>query len=198
MAWLTSDQLAAFSKVGRGVKVSSEAVIYGAANIELGDNVRIDAQTLILSGHGHLRVGSHVHIAARCLLSCRGGIDIGDFCGLSFGVSLISASDDFSGRALVGPVNPGHLTNVEARPIIMEPYAVVGAGSMVMLGAVLEMGAVIGYDCLVEDGQRIKAWSICSGRPARHIRTREQEIVKLSMEAASDFEASWDWQHGPL
>lgn len=183
MAWLSPTQLQAFARVGRGVKVSSEAVIYGARNIELGDNVRIDAQTLILASSGSLKIGSHVHIAARCLLSCRGGISIGDFCGLSFGVTLISASDDFSGNWLVGPVHPEYLTNVVSAPIRMHAYSVVGAGSIIMPGAELEMGAVLGAGSFLEQGQSLKEWSIAVGRPARHIKTREQEIVKKSMDA---------------
>lgn len=48
-------------KYGRNVKISRHASIYGAQNISIGDNVRID-DFCILSGH--IELGSYIHIAA--------------------------------------------------------------------------------------------------------------------------------------
>ena len=93
--WLTKEELrSTFKKFGKAVKVSRLALIIGGENVELGDNVRIDAFALILASNGWMTVGSNVHLAARTTFLAAGGIMIEDHVGVSFNSSLISASDD--------------------------------------------------------------------------------------------------------
>lgn len=182
MAWLDAQQLKHFKKVGRGVKISSDVRIFGPQNIEVGDNVRIDAQTIILATNGYLKVGSHVHIAARCMLASGGGITIGDFAGLSFGVQVISASDDTTGEYLVGPQFPDFFRHVITRPTHIEDFAFLGAGSTILTGARIKQGAMIGASSLVLASEELAPWAIHFGVPTRQIATRKQDCVKKSIE----------------
>lgn len=191
MAWLGEQQLAKFKKVGRRVRISDQALIYGAENIEVGDNVRIDAQTIILAGTGSLRIGSHVHIAVQCLLAAGGGISLGDFTDMSMGAKLISASDDASGENLVGPVHPPHLIKVLKAPIVMDHYSWVGTNGVLMPGVHMEQGAVLGTGGVALGGSRLDAWGIYVGVPGKMIKRRSQEMILKSQEAIQIFEREW-------
>lgn len=184
MAWIPEKDLASkFKRVGRGVKISNECLIYGSENIEVGDNVRIDAQTLILCAAGSLKIGSHVHVASKCLLSCRGGIVMGDFTDISMGAMLISASDDAGGEHLVGPVHPEYLTNVFSAPIVMDHYSWIGAGAIVLPGARMGQGSMLGTFGLLTPQQKLEPWKIYIGQPARYIKDRAQGMVAKSIDA---------------
>lgn len=188
MAWLTEKQLQSFKRVGRGVRISDQALIYGANNIEVGDNVRIDAQTIILAGAGSLRIGSHVHIAVQCLLSCNGGISLGDFTDISMGAKLISASDNADGEFLVGPVHPPHLIKVTKAPIIMDHYSWLGTNAVLMPGVRMGQGAMLGIGGVALHGKILEPWSIYVGNPMLFLKKRKQDMVIKSQEAIEIFE----------
>jgi len=189
MAWLSEKQLQSFGSVGKGVKISEHAIIYGAENVEIGDNVRIDAHTIILASSGSLRIGSHVHIAVQCLLSCNGGIVLGDFTDLSMGSKLISASDDPSGESLVGPVHSEDLISVYKAPIVMEDYAWVGTNGVLMPGVRMMQGALLGTGGVALQDSRLEPWSIYVGVPARRIKDRSTEMI------AKAWVAEQRWAH---
>jgi len=191
MAWLEENELRKFKRVGRGVKISTGAIIYGANNIEVGDNVRIDTETVILASQGSLKIGSHVHVAARCLLAARGGIKIGDFAGLSFDVKVISASDDASGEYLVGPQFPDFFRKVVAEETVIREYAFIGAGATVLVGANVDQGAMLGANSVALPGETLKSWTIYFGVPAHRIRERKQDLIEKSLEMHD-----W-WQNNP-
>ena len=54
-----------FKSYGKNVLLSRKTSIYGANNISIGNNVRID-DFCILSGN--ITLGNYIHIASACLL----------------------------------------------------------------------------------------------------------------------------------
>ena len=109
-------------KYGRNVKISRHASIYGAQNISIGDNVRID-DFCILSGH--IELGSYIHIAAySALYGGEAGIFISDFANLSSRISVYSVSDDYSGTTLTSPMIPD-----KNKHVISKPYTSAGTSS---------------------------------------------------------------------
>lgn len=191
MAWLTEKQLQSFKRVGRGVKISDQALIYGAHNIEVGDNVRIDAHTIILATHGSLKIGSHVHVAVQCLFSCGGGISLGDFTSISMGSKLISASDDSSGDWLVGPNHPPNLIKVRKEIVVVDHYAWLGTNAVMLPGSKASQGALLGVNGVAVFGQVLAPWAISLGNPAAFWKARSQEMVVKSQEAMEIFEREW-------
>ena len=103
-AFLTPDQLAAlnFASVGEGTLIHETCVLVGCEQISIGAHVRIDP-FCILSAREPVRIGQYVHIAGHCLLAGGEGISIDDFAGISHGVRILSASDDFVERLGVTP-----------------------------------------------------------------------------------------------
>jgi len=142
--------------------------------MSIGDGVRIDPFSLLSAGE-RIEIGNHVHVATQCILVGSAPIFMGDFSGMSHGAHLLSASDDFVGAGLIGPTVPEAYRNVTASPVTLARHAVVGAGTVVLPGAVLEEGATVGALSLV--AKTLAAWTVYAGTPARRIAARDREGV---------------------
>jgi galactoside O-acetyltransferase len=162
---------------GRDVSISRKCSIYGAENISIGNNVRIDDFCLLC---GKIEIGNHVHISAYSALYGAGGIKIGNFCGVSPRSTILSATDDFSGEFMISPLVPDKLTNLKKALVVMRDYSQLGAETTVMPGVVIGEGAVTGAKTLVRHD--LDDWTINVGVPARKLKKREQKVKELSMD----------------
>ena len=165
-----------FKSLGEDVNISRKASIYGAELMTIGNHVRID-DFCILSGH--VKLGHYVHISAWSGLYGRYGIDVGDFCGVSPRSILLSASDDFSGEFMVSPMVPEALTHLTTGTVVLKNYCQVGAGSVVMPGAVFHEGAVCGAMSFVN--RSLEAWTVNAGIPCRRLKKRSNRAKELSL-----------------
>lgn len=162
---------------GKNVLISRNCTIYGAGNISLGNNVRIDDFCLL---SGNIEIGSYVHISAYSALYGAGGIKIGNFCGVSPRSTIFSASDDFSGDHMISPMVPAELTSVQKDPVCMSDFTQLGANTVVMPGVTINEGAVTGAMALVL--KDLDEWTINAGIPARKIKDRSKTVRELSRE----------------
>jgi galactoside O-acetyltransferase len=180
--WLSGAELRAlgFRQLGRDVKVSRRASIHQAASISLGDAVRID-DFCVLTGGGGLIIGNFVHVACFCGLFGGSGITIGDFSQLSGRVAIYSESDDFSGLSMTNPTVPDrYRTTLKKGRVELGRHALVGAGSTLLPGVVLEDGAAVGAHSLVT--RRCEAWWIYVGVPVRKLRRRSRKLLEQESE----------------
>lgn len=166
-----------FKAVGRNVRISKACNIVGLGNIEVGDNVRVDAFTSIIANNGWLKLGSYVHVGTSCLIGARGGIEFGDFTGLSHGSKLLSASDDFSGQWMMNYGVPRGFTNPNVAPIRIGHHAVIGSICVVMPGCDIGEGSVVGAGSVVT--RSLDSWGIHVGTPAKRIRPRSRRVLDL-------------------
>ncbi len=163
-----------FKYLGDNVQISRFARFYTPGKIIIGNNIRIDDFS-ILSGNIHL--GSHIHISAHCLLYGSNGIIMEDYTGLSPRATIFSASDDFSGLFMIGPVIPNKFRNVKCGTVIIKKFCQIGAGSVIMPALTIAEGAVVGAMSLVN--KNLEAWQIYAGIPARRIKERDKRILEL-------------------
>lgn len=159
---------------GKNVLISDKCSIYGAENISIGNNVRID-DFCILSGA--IEIGNYVHISAYCALYGKFGIKIGDFSGLSPKSIIFSASDDFSGEFMTNPMLPDTLTNVTGGFVELEKFVQIGAGSIIMPNITCKEGSAAGAFSLIQ--QDLEPWTINVGIPSKKIKVRNKNILKL-------------------
>ncbi len=171
-----------FAACGADVKISRNCAIIGAKNIRIGSHVRIDDYVVISAASGSLDLGSYIHIAAGVYLGCAGGITMADFTGLSHGSKIYSASDDYSGGALTNPTVPKKYLKVDVAPVTLGRHAIIGAGSIILPGAVLGEGVAVGAVSLVKRGFQCLPFGIYFGTPVRKIANRSKAI--LAAEAA--------------
>lgn len=176
--YYSSDELRSFGfiSVGDNVKVAKDCSIIGLGNIELGDNVRIDSYTSIIAASGFIKIGRYVHIGGGSYIGAAGGIIMEDFAGLSGGVSLYSASDDYTGRALTNPTVPSEYTAVKRAPIFLGKHVIIGSGSIVLPGCRIEEGCAVGALSMVN--KSLEPWGIYSGTPCKRIAARKRDLLE--------------------
>lgn len=164
-----------FRKIGHNVKISRFARFYGIDSIEIGDHVRID-DFCILSGQ--IKLGNYIHISAYVALYGSAGIQLEDFSGVSPRCTIFSASDDFSGNHMIGPLVPDNLTNVIKGKVHLKKYVQIGAGSVVLPAVIIQEGSIIGAMSLVTNST--EEWMVYAGIPAKIIKERTKDIIQMS------------------
>lgn len=171
-----------FHSLGTQIRISRKISIYGAEKISVGNNVRID-DFCILSGK--IEIGNYVHIAAySALYGGEEGIFVEDFTNLSSRVSVYSVSDDYSGEAMTNPMVPKKYKNVESAPVHIGKHVIIGSTSVILPGVTLREGSAFGsFSFITKDSEE---WSINTGIPARKIKDRKRNILKLEQEMMED------------
>lgn len=162
-----------FKSVGKEVLLSRKASIYSPETISIGNNVRID-DFCILSGN--IVLGDNIHISAYCALYGSKGIELEGDCGMSPRSIIFSATDDFSGDYLIGPVYPEILTNVTGGKVVMERFTQLGANTIVFPNITIRKGAVTGTMTLVN--KNLDEWTINTGIPVNKSWPRKRALLE--------------------
>jgi len=177
MAYYTESELIqlGFKYFGKNVKISDKASIYNCNQIEIGDNSRIDDFCVI---SGKIQIGRNVHITPQCLIAGgEKGITFDDFTTIAYGVKIFTQSDDYSGQTMTNSTIPKKYKNEIKNKVIIGKYSIVGAGSVIMPGIILAEGTSIGAMSLVR--KKTEPWSIYVGNPAKKIKNRSKNLLKL-------------------
>ena len=176
--FLDRDELESFQfkDLGKDVLIHRSVVLVRCEAISLGDHVRIDPFCVLSSGEA-ITLERNVHIASHCTLSGSAAIRLGAFSGLSQGVRIFSASDDYSGQSMTNPTVPQQFRNVKKAPVIVGRHAIIGSGCVILPGSIIEEGAAVGAQALVKG--RLSSWTIYGGVPARSLRRRSEAILEF-------------------
>lgn len=166
-----------FGSIGKNVSISSNASFYGIERIHIGNDVRIDDFCVISAGSGGIYLGNNIHIAVYTSLIGAGKITISDFCNISSRVSIYSSNDDYSGKTLTNPTIPKEFTNVTHSDVRLEKHVIVGCGSVILPGVVLEQGAAVGALSLVKEN--CSSFCIYAGNPAKLIGKRKRDLLEI-------------------
>ncbi len=180
MAFFNEDQLKkmGFKALGSNVRISHKASIYNTDKIEIGDNSRIDDFCLI---SGKVIIGRNVHIAAFCnVAGGEKGITFADFSGLAYGCHVFTQSDDYGGRTLTNPTVPDKYKQEIKKAIVIGRHSIVGTNSLIFPGVVLAEGTSVGVLSMVT--KSTEEWSVYFGSPAKRIKARSRELLKLEKE----------------
>lgn len=152
-------------------------VIVNPGRLKIGNDVRIDAFTVLTCGEEDCEIGNHVHISTHVLIAGRAGFELRDYSGIAAGSRLFSTSDDFSGEFLTGPTFSEQSTNAAWRRIRIGEHAVTGTNSVVIPGGELGEGAILGALSLAKSF--LKPWYIHAGTPAKPIKQRSRNLLAL-------------------
>lgn len=163
--------------VGENVRISKDSVIVGLDNISIGSNVRVDSYNTILAGRNELIIGSNVHIEPHSSIICHFGVRIGNFCTISHGVRLFTASANYSGEFFTNVFPDPKFQQPIAGSITLEDHVIIGANSVVMPGVRIGEGAAVGALSFVR--KSLEPWQIYAGNPLRTIRERERSVKEI-------------------
>ena len=161
-----------FKSIGRNVMISRFARFYGVDAIEIGDNVRID-DFCILSGE--IKLGNYIHISAYTALYGKFGIEIGDYSGLSPRCTILSASDDFSGDFMIGPLVNAKFTNVTGGKVLIKKFCQIGSNTVIFPAITIGEGVAVGAMSLVLNN--LDDWKIFKGVPAVYSKDRSRKLL---------------------
>jgi acetyltransferase-like isoleucine patch superfamily enzyme len=169
---------AGFGSLGTNVRIGRNSTLVGLKNIFLGSNIRIDGNVTFAVASGKVTIGSFVHIGGTSHLSGSGEISIGNFCTLSQGVRIYSASDDYSGETMTNPTTPKETRAEQRAPVVLKDHVILGSGTVVLPGAVLGTGSAVGALSLVKSD--LDEWTIYAGAPVRKISARGRGLLDLN------------------
>jgi acetyltransferase-like isoleucine patch superfamily enzyme len=173
-----------FKAIGKDALISRYARIYDMKLIEIGSNVRIDDFCFL---SGKIKIGSHVHISAYSSL-CAGnnkGIVLEDFVNISERVAIFSKTDDFSGATLTNPTIPDKYKNVIEATVILKKHVIIGVGSSLLPGVIMEEGSVLGAKSFLK--KSTESWSIYAGLPAKKIKDRKKDLLELEKQFLEEY-----------
>lgn len=163
-----------FKRVGKNVKLSTNAAIYDHGEIELFDNCRIDDFCVV---SGKVSIGRNVHVTPQCLIAGgKPGIFLEDFSTTAYGVKIFAQSDDYSGESMTNSLMPKVYKNERFASVTVGRFAILGAGATVLPGANIGEGGAIGAMSLVL--RPTEPWSIYAGVPAIKIKARSKKLLE--------------------
>jgi dTDP-4-amino-4,6-dideoxy-D-glucose acyltransferase len=164
-----------FKCLGKNVRISSDARIYGQENISIGSDVRIDDFVILSAGGGEIQIGSYIFIARNCHLSGTLGIKLNDFSSLAANTVIYSASDDYSGSYLTAQAIPQEFTAKVGGRVIIGRHVIIGSGSTIMGPCNIGDGCSIGAMTLIN--KDLDPWGIYIGIPARRLKDRKKDLL---------------------
>lgn len=179
MAFYTDQELGklGLARFGKNVLISRRATFYNPGNIFIGNNVRIDDFCVLSAGKGGIEIGDYIHVAVFCSLIGAGKITLRNFANLSSRVSIYSSNDDYSGEYMTNPMVPSDFTGVTHADVEIGKHSIIGSGSVVLPGVILQTGVTIGALSLVNKSCR--SFGIYAGVPVRRIGERKRLLLEL-------------------
>lgn len=180
MSYLTQQEIEQmeFKFIGKNVKISNNAKIYNADQIEIGDNSRID-DFCVLSGK--IKIGRNVFMGVHSNLAGGvNGIELADFVTMAYYVNVFTQSDDYLGFTLTNPTVPRKYKNELFGSLKIGKHVIVGSNSVIMPNAHIAEGCSIGAMSLVT--KATDPWGIYVGVPAKWIKSRSTELLKLEQQ----------------
>jgi acetyltransferase-like isoleucine patch superfamily enzyme len=163
-----------FKSCGLDVTVYPKAQVVRPEYISIGNSVIIDDFVFLDGGTG-TEIGDFVHIAAYTSIMGGGQFIMEDFCGLSGGVRVYTASEDYRGRWLTNPAVPHPWRNPARSYVVMLRHSLVGANSVVLAGVTLGEGAHVGALSLVN--RDLEPWTLYAGVPVEPIGVVDRDRV---------------------
>jgi acetyltransferase-like isoleucine patch superfamily enzyme len=177
-SFYTNEEIKAmgFKSFGENVLISRFARFYSPEKMEFGNNVRID-DFCILSGN--IMLGNYIHISAYTSLYGRFGIEINDFSGLSPRCTIFSATDDFSGEFMIGPLINSKNTNVVGGKVTIHKHCQLGCNCVILPDVEIKEGVAVGAMSLVLND--LESWGIYKGIPATYLKKRSKKLLDFDL-----------------
>ncbi len=161
-----------------GKKHETKGILYikNKGTIAIGDRVRINSKgkanpigggekTYIqVLKNGNLTIGNDVGMS-NCAITCADRVMIGDFVRIGAGVKIYDT--DFHSLNPFERTQKPEIPAVITKPIVIEDYAFIGAGSYVLKGVTVGKYSVVGAGSVVT--KPIPAGEIWAGNPAKKI-----------------------------
>lgn len=139
--------------------------------IHIGEDSRIDGMVKFEGGQG-IWIGDGVHISSFVHLNIGGGsLHIGNYAALTSGARILSGSNTTAGQSM-SSASPKHMQVVARKETIVDDYAIVAAGAVVLPGVRVGRYAVVGAGAVVT--RDVPDYKVVLGIPARVMGDRRE------------------------
>lgn len=132
--------------------------------------------TATFDGIDKLTMGRYIHIGAKCFISCKGGLNIGDGTILSARVTILTSNHDYRSEDFL----PYGLKD-NFRPVEIGRGVWIGYGATVLPGVSIGDGAVLGAASVIS--KDVAPGQIVGGNPARVLGSRDPAAIERSVSA---------------
>ena len=157
---------AAARKFGRGVRIGSGVGFKHLETFEIGDAVFIGAQAYLQGRYdGVTKIGNHVWIGPQSYFDAR-HLTLEDHVGWGPGAKVLGSSH--TGLPVDRPIIE---TDLEIRPVLVQAWADIGTGAILLPGVTVGKGSIVGAGAVVT--RDVPPFSIVAGVPARFVRWRD-------------------------
>jgi acetyltransferase-like isoleucine patch superfamily enzyme len=164
----------ALAHLGSNVLIDVGVFFIGCKNISIKDYTWIDTNVRLEAMLGRIEIGSRVHIAANVIIGARESVTIGDFAAIAAGAKIYANSEvPLPGLHMSGPMVPEQHKSFRSRKVDLGKDSVVGANAVLLPGASLGEGSIIGALSLLN--KPVPAWEIWVGSPAKKVAERPNQ-----------------------
>ncbi len=138
----------------------------------VGEHSHIDSfvKVKFTGGSGDVVIGDHVYLNSGCVLYSGNGIRLGNDVLVAANVVFAPANHEFARRDV--PIR-GQRFRPSKGGIVVEDDVWIGAGCIILDGAIVRRGAIVGANSLVRG--EVEPFAIVAGSPAERIGTRGVE-----------------------
>ncbi len=170
--------------VGKSHETKGVLCIKNKGSITIGDRVRINSKGSanpiggcektyfqVLKG-GVLTIGNDVGMS-NCAITAAQRVNIGNFVRIGAGVKIYDT--DFHSLNPFERTAKPEIANVATKPVVIEDYAFVGAGSYILKGVTVGKYSIIGAGSVVT--KNVPSGEIWGGNPAKKIGTVPMETT---------------------
>lgn len=185
MAFYAPDELQAmgFGRLGRDVCIDRTVMIHGSMRIHLGDNVRVDAFSILSASGFDIVFDGHNHIGAGTYVFANGGLVRFElFSSASPGCRIFTTTDDFSLGMLRGPQLDVAYRQLKQGPVWFRENAGIGANVVVLPGCTLGINATVGAGLVVQNP--IPDHSLAYERSPLKLHHKDPEVYRAVSEKA--------------
>ena len=167
-----------FKSLGKNVRISTDARIYGPENISIGNNVRIDDFVILSAVNGFITIGNYIHITRNSHLGGSFRIELHDFSSMAANTVIYSSSDDYSGDFLTNQAIPQKYTahNIGG-PVIIGKHVIIGSACTILGPCEIGEGCSVGAMTLVKED--LQPWGMYIGIPAKRLKKRKKNLLAL-------------------
>jgi acetyltransferase-like isoleucine patch superfamily enzyme len=163
-----------FNTYGSDVFIHDSAIIKHPHLCNIGSHVAIDNGVTIST---MIDIGDYVHIAPYVVTI--GGkttkVTFEDFSFCAAGTKIITGSEDYTGKGLVGPTIPIEMRSLILKDITFKKFSGCGVNCSIMPGITFGEGAILGANSLAVKG--LEPWTIYVGSPAKPVKIRDKEKI---------------------
>tara|TARA_B110000977_G_C11018835_1_gene470501 strand:- start:177 stop:701 length:525 start_codon:yes stop_codon:yes gene_type:complete len=164
-------------KKGNNTFISDKARIINSENLTIGHNCKIDDNCLIIC-KSKVKIGNYVHIGTNSILRAHKNITIKDYALISSFTDIYTESNYLNDNSFSHPLFMKKSSSNKAlsKELIIEKYSQLGSHSVILPGAKIEEGAIVGALTLINF--KTKKWTIYHGNPAKIIGTRNGKLIQ--------------------